>query len=77
MMAAQRNAGLLNRGAQGNPGGQGAPIVRVAEEPAQITLAQVGIDKNLADRARKAAATPSSETSLTPDKVQGGTNIPP
>jgi hypothetical protein len=31
--------------------------VRVAEEPAQITLSQVGIDKNLADRARKTAAT--------------------
>lgn len=43
---------MLATGAKGNPNGQGAPIVRVAEEPAQITLAEVGIDKNLAVWAR-------------------------
>lgn len=59
MMAAQRDAGLLNRGAQGT--GSNQYEVRVAEEPAPITLAQVGIDKNLADRARKTAAIPETE----------------
>lgn len=47
------DAGLMNVGARGNPNGQGASLVRVADEPAQITLAEAGIDKNLADRARR------------------------
>lgn len=50
----------MAKGAKGNPGGQGAKIVRVADEPAQITLAEAGIDKNLADRARKYAAVPDA-----------------
>lgn len=41
MMAAQREAGLLSRGAQGT--GSNQYVVRVAEEPAPITLAEAGI----------------------------------
>jgi hypothetical protein len=51
-----RKAGKLAKGAMGNPKGRGAKIVRVEEKPAHPTLAMQGIDKNLADRARKAAA---------------------
>jgi hypothetical protein len=40
------------RGALGNPGGQGAPVVRDTSNPAQ-TFASQGIDKNLAKQARK------------------------
>lgn len=58
LMAAARQAGKLAKGAKGNPGGRGAKIVRVAEKPTQPTLADQGIDKNLADRMRKAAAMP-------------------
>ena len=61
MMQAQRDAGMMNRGAQGNPGGRGAPIVRDKDGPAQPTLAEVGIDKHLADRARKTAAIPEDD----------------
>lgn len=53
MMAAQRDAGLMAQGANPN---------WVAEKPDRpITLAEAGIDKNLADRARKFAAIPEAE----------------
>lgn len=60
MMAAQRDAGLLK------PGGDGSNQYvsnGLGENPLQknITLAEVGIDKNLADRARKTAAIPETE----------------
>lgn len=61
LIAGQRKAGLMAEGAKGNPGGQGAAIVRVADGPAQITLSEAGIDKHLADRARKYAAVPEQE----------------
>ena len=41
-------------GAKGNPRRRGAPIVGY-EKLTQITLDEVGIDKNLAHRARKLA----------------------
>lgn len=59
LMAAQRDAGGLK---QGNPDGFAAtngletnPLVK------PVTLAEAGIDKNLADRARKYAAIPEDE----------------
>jgi hypothetical protein len=55
-MAAQKGAGLMAKGAAGNPGGQGAPIVRDENGPTQITLSEAGIDKHLAQRAREAEA---------------------
>lgn len=62
MMVAQRETVGLATGAKGNPGGQGAKVVRVDDGPAQIpTLAEAGIDKHLADRARKMAAVPAPE----------------
>jgi hypothetical protein len=61
LMEAQNAAGLMNVGAKGNPGGQGAKIVRVENGPAQITLSEAGIDKHLADRARKYAAIPEDQ----------------
>lgn len=53
LMAAQREAGLLKAG---NPNG-------FSENPLgkPVTLAEAGIDKNLADRARKFAAIPDDE----------------
>ena len=54
-MEVARKAGKLAKGARGNPKGRGAKIVRVARGPTQ-TLDEQGIDKHLADRARKAAA---------------------
>lgn len=54
LMAAQRDAGLLK---VGNPNGfEENPF-----EDKPITLAEAGIDKNLADRARKYAAIPEKE----------------
>lgn len=58
LMAAQRDAGLLSSGAQGT--GSNQYEVRVSAQPAP-TLAEAGIDKNLADRARKYAAIPEDE----------------
>lgn len=58
MMAKQREAGLMANGGD-------AAKARVEEKPelfeAKITLAEAGIDKNLADRARKFAAIPEKE----------------
>lgn len=59
LMAAQRDAGMLSTGAMGS--GSNQHEVRVAEEPAPPTLAEAGIDKSLADRARKYAAIPEQE----------------
>lgn len=59
MIAAQRDAGDLSKGAQGT--GSNQHQVRVANGPAAISLAEAGIDKHLADRARKLAAIPEAE----------------
>lgn len=55
----ERKAGKLAKGARGNPRGRGAKIVQVANGPTQ-TLEQRGVDKHLADRARKMAALPEA-----------------
>lgn len=55
LMAAQREAGLMSVGAAN----AGWKETRVQSAP--ITLAEAGIDKNLADRARKLAAIPETE----------------
>jgi hypothetical protein len=58
LMKAQKEAGLMADGGD-------AMKARVAKKPevaeAKITLAEAGIDKNLADRARKYAAVPDDE----------------
>jgi hypothetical protein len=55
LMEAQRDAGLLARP-------PGSNQHRVAEKPdANPTLSELGIDKNLAARARKMAAIPEAE----------------
>jgi N6-adenosine-specific RNA methylase IME4 len=54
MMAAQRDAVGLNEGSKGSP----IKGARVSEKP---TLSEAGIDKNLANRARKLHALPSAE----------------
>jgi hypothetical protein len=59
LMELQRKTGLMSKGAQGT--GSNQHVVRVANEPAPPTLAEAGIDKNLADRARKFAAIPERE----------------
>jgi len=56
MMAAQREA---NGTAQGRRTDLGFSETQVEKAP--ITLAEAGIDKNLADRARKYAAIPEAE----------------
>jgi len=56
LMAVQRDAGLLNRGhPEFRNGSDGDPLGK------PITLAEAGIDKNLADRARKFAAIPDDD----------------
>jgi hypothetical protein len=55
LMERQRDTVGMAKGARGNPAGRGAKIVRDSEKPAQPTLSDAGIDKNLAHRARKAA----------------------
>ena len=58
MIAAQRDAGLLNPGTRLLGGGIGAGGF-VADPPAHLpTLESLGIDKRLADKARKAFALP-------------------
>ena len=58
MIAAQRDAGLLSKGAAG----EGAAKRGSQENPRSLpTLAEAGIDKNLADRARKLASIPETE----------------
>jgi N6-adenosine-specific RNA methylase IME4 len=60
VMDLDRRAGKMAKGARGNPGGRGAKIVRVSQKPTQ-TLASQQIDKNLANRARVAAAMPEGK----------------
>jgi hypothetical protein len=58
MIAAQREAGMLNPGTRLLGGGRGAGGF-VADPPAHLpTLESLGIDKRLADKARKAFALP-------------------
>lgn len=63
LMAAQRDAGMLSAGTAGTGNANVTGGLRenppVGERP--ITLAEAGIDKNLADRARKYAAIPEDE----------------
>jgi hypothetical protein len=62
-LRAERRAGELlavaerNKGAQGNPGGRGAPIVRSHNETAQ-TLSDLGISKSQSSRWQQLAAVP-------------------
>ncbi len=51
MLKAQKEAGLMNKGAMGNPNGQGAKLVRSQGNTAQPTLADIGINKTLSSRA--------------------------
>lgn len=61
MMREQKETVGLNKGAMGTGSNQHQKKVRVLLEPAPITLAEVGIGKTLADRARKLAAVPEDE----------------
>lgn len=62
LMAAQREAGFMATGTQGQLNGRDISGGFVSNPPdAAPTLAEVGIDKNLADRARKLAAIPETE----------------
>jgi len=66
LMAMQRDAGMLSRGTAGT--GNDNVTGGLRENPpadAPITLAEAGIDKNLADRARKFAAIPEQEFNST------------
>jgi hypothetical protein len=55
MIEAARKAGMLAKGSRGSGSNQHKKVVRVDRKPTP-TLADQGIHKNLADRARKAAA---------------------
>ena len=57
-MAAQRDAGMLKAGGDT---GSNQHQAWVDNGPKAITLADAGIDKHLADRARKLAAIPATE----------------
>jgi len=59
LMAEERKAGKLAKG--GGPGRGKKGKNRVAKRPGFPALAEQGIDKHLADRARKAAALPERE----------------
>ena len=66
LMAAQREAGMMSRGTAGT--GNDNVTGGLRENPpvdAPITLSEAGIDKNLADRARKYAAIPEAEFNAT------------
>lgn len=56
LMAMQREAGLMAK-----PPGSNQYVDRVSNGPEAPTLAEAGIDKHLADRARKLAAIPETE----------------
>lgn len=56
LMAAQREAGAISNGGEyGHLKGKGGLQENLPSADAPITLSEVGIDKNLADRARKYA----------------------
>ena len=59
LIEVQRDSVGLNKGAEGNPGGVARRVVRDVNGPTHPTLADMGIDKRLADRARKLAAVPT------------------
>jgi len=59
MLREQRDAGALNRG--GRPSGETGSDADPVSDDAPPTLADVGIDKHLADRARKLARIPDAE----------------
>jgi phage N-6-adenine-methyltransferase len=59
LMAAQRDNGMMADGAKGIGTSAGYEKTRTLDAP--ITLSEAGIDKNLADRARKYAAIPEKE----------------
>lgn len=61
LMAAQRDAGMLSTGAAAEGIGKRGFENNPRSERAPITLAEAGIDKSLADRARKYAAIPEGE----------------
>lgn len=61
LMAAQRDAGMLSTGAAAEGVGKRGFENNPRSEGAPITLAEAGIDKSLADRARKYAAIPEEE----------------
>jgi hypothetical protein len=61
-------------GARGNPGGQGAPVVRSPNATAQ-TLADLGISKSQSSRWQKLAEVPEEEFEATfarPEKPSTG-----
>src|SRR4051794_7173410 len=72
-LRAERRCGQMLRdmekakGAQGNPGGRGAPFVRSHDETAQpvTTLSDLGISKTQSSRWQKLAAIPDSEFEAT------------
>jgi hypothetical protein len=62
LMQAQKDAGLMAKGTKGDFKGKDTSGGFVKDPPEKsITLAEVGIDKALADRARKYAAVPQDE----------------
>lgn len=73
LIAAQREAGLMATGTKGQLVGKDASGGFVCNPPEEkpITLAEAGIDKNLADRARKYAAIPEEEFNATLTEWRG------
>ena len=61
MMAEQKANGELDKGGGNIPGMAGVRKTPALNLPTKPTLKQVGIDKNLAKRARKLAAVPTKE----------------
>lgn len=61
LMAAQRAAGLMSKGAATRGVGKRGLEENPHSVEMPITLAEIGIDKNLADRARKYSAIPERE----------------